>query len=333
MLTPLRKLHDRGRSPVLILAYHRIVDPGDVAAYPLDLGIISATPAEFEAQLRMLCAHANPVSLEQVADATAGRGTLPERAVAVTFDDGFSDTFDTAFPLLQQYRVPATVFVSTGHIESPEPYWFEFSAHLMLRIAPRSIVIDEYPAGLPHGDDIAARRDSIASVHRLLKSCDRVRRRELVVEWRTRFAAQLDEHALALGRSITRSQIEQMARAGVSFGSHTISHPNLSLAADPAIERELRDSRVTLEALLDRPVRTLAYPFGVPGTYDSRAMRAARQCGYELAVSYRQGVNWLGQLHPFELRRIGIAPGIPDSQFRVMLALPEWLHPKLDADH
>ena len=59
-------------------------------------------------------------------------------------------------------------------------------------------------------------------------------------------------------------------------------------------------------------------------------MRIARNCGYELAVSYRQGVNWLGALQAIELRRIGIAPGITASQFRVMLALPGWLHPNFD---
>ncbi len=331
-LTPLRRLHDRGRHPVLVLAYHRITDPGDPAAYPLDLDIISATPTEFEAQLRMLGEQANPVSLEQIADAVAGRGTLPERPVAVTFDDGFSDTFEVAFPLLQRHRVPATVFVSTGHIESPEPYWFEFAAHLMLRIPPRALVLDECPAGLPHAADIAARRESIHRLHRVLKACDATRRRALVEQWRQRFAADLDERALALGRSITRAQIEEMARAGISFGSHTISHPNLSLASDAAIELELRGSKSALEAILGRRVRTLAYPFGVPGTYDPRAIRIARECGYELAVSFRQGVNWLGGLQPLELRRIGIAAGMPGSQFRVMTALPNWLHPNFD-DH
>ena len=58
-------------------------------------------------------------------------------------------------------------------------------------------------------------------------------------------------------------------------------------------------------------------------------MSTARACGYELAVSYRQGVNWCGALAAMELRRIGISRGITPEQFRVMLALPGWLHPRL----
>jgi peptidoglycan/xylan/chitin deacetylase (PgdA/CDA1 family) len=332
-LAPLRSLHDRGRVPALILAYHRIVATAADAPYPLDRGLISATPEEFEMQLLALREFSNPVSLDQVADAVTHGRTLPERAVAVTFDDGFSDTFEIAFPLLRRHEIPATVFVSTGHVESLEPFWFELTAHLMLRIPPRSIVMDGCAGGLPSGDDEAARRDSIATVHRLLKACDNTRRGELVEEWRRRFAACIDASVVELGRSITRPQIEQMARNGISFGSHTISHPNLFLASDDAITHELQGSKSALETLLHAPVRCLAYPFGVPGTYDARAMRIARECGYELALSYRQGVNWLGALQPYELRRIGIGPGISPAQFRAMIALPEWLHPKLDAHH
>jgi hypothetical protein len=62
-------------------------------------------------------------------------------------------------------------------------------------------------------------------------------------------------------------------------------------------------------------------------------MTAARACGYELAASFRQGVNWLGTLEAMELRRIGIGRGVTAAQFRAMLALPAWLHPKLRHDH
>jgi len=332
-LAPLRWLHERGRTPALILAYHRIVETSGTTAYPLDLGLVSATPEQFDAQMRALRDYANPVSLDQIADAVTQGSTLPERAVAVTFDDGFSDTFETAFPLLSRHEIPATIFVSTGYIDSLEPLWFELTAHLMLRIPPRSIVMKGCASGLPTADDETARRESIATLHRLLKACDNARRGELVDEWRRRFAAQIDARAMELGRSIARPQIEEMARHGISFGSHTISHPNLFLASDETIEHELRDSKAALEALLGRSVRCLAYPFGVPGTYDARAMRIARNCGYELAVSYRQGVNWLGALQSLELRRIGIGPGITAPQFQVMLALPDWLHPHFDAGH
>jgi peptidoglycan/xylan/chitin deacetylase (PgdA/CDA1 family) len=333
VLSGLRALHDRGRTPVLILAYHRISSVEESQNYPLDLGLISATRDEFDSQMRAVREFANPVSLDTIADALTRGGTLPDRAVAVTFDDGFRDTFEVAFPVLRHHGVPATVFVSTDLVESNEPFWFEITAHLMLRIPPHAMTCAECPEGLPSADDPAARRESIGILHRLLKTCPNARRRALVDQWRVQFADLVDAHAEELSRPITRGQILEMARNGVEFGSHTVSHPNLALAATEVVERELRDSKSHLERLLGRPVRALAYPFGTPDTYDARALASARACGYQLAVSFRQGVNWLGALEAMELRRIGISAGVTAAQFRVMLALPAWLHPKLRDDH
>ncbi|MEJ0084615.1 MAG: polysaccharide deacetylase family protein [Pseudomonadota bacterium] len=333
LLGGLRRLHDRGRTPALILAYHRIATVEDPQDYPLDLGLISATRDEFDGQMRALREFANPVSLDTIADAVTHHRTLPERAVAVTFDDGFRDTFEVAFPVLERHGIPATVFVSTDLVESGEPFWFEITAHLMLRVAPRAVVFDECPEGLPAAGDPAARRAAIATLHRILKTCANTRRRVLVEEWRARFASLLDADAVELSRPVTKQQILAMSHAGVAFGSHTVSHPNLALASDDVIERELSGSKSYLEDLLARPVRALAYPFGTPDTYDARVLKSARACGYELAVSFRQGVNWLGALDAMELKRIGIGPGVSAAQFRVMLALPAWLHPKLRGDH
>jgi peptidoglycan/xylan/chitin deacetylase (PgdA/CDA1 family) len=333
ILPGLRALHDRGRRPVLILAYHRIVSVDEPQTYPLDLGLISATRDEFDSQMRAVREFANPVSLDTIADAVTHGRTLPDRAVAVTFDDGFCDTFGTAYPVLKRHAIPATVFVSTDIIESNEPFWFEITAHLMLRVPPRAIAFDECPEGLPSAGDPAARRESIGRLHRVLKACANPRRRALVDEWRVRFAHLIDARADELSRPIVKTQMLEMARNGIDFGSHTVSHPNLVLESTDVIGRELRDSRAYLERLLERPVRSLAYPFGTPDTYDARVMTAARACGYELAASFRQGVNWLGSLEAMELRRIGIDPGVTAAQFRAMLALPSWLHPNLSHDH
>jgi peptidoglycan/xylan/chitin deacetylase (PgdA/CDA1 family) len=328
----LRKLHDRGRTPVPVLAYHRIATIEQPDAYPLDLGLVSATAREFDQQMRLLREFANPVSLDDIADAVTHGRTLPDRPVAVTFDDGFSDTFDVAFPILRRHGIPATIFVSTNLVESPEPFWFEITAHLMLRVPAGSIRIDGSPA-LPTADGVAERRQSIAILHGLLKHCSNSRRSQLLDEWQARYATSIDANARELSRSVSREQVREMAAGGVSFGSHTMSHPNLALATTDSVQAELRGSKAWLEEMLGRPVRSLAYPFGTPDTYDARALSIARACGYELAMSFRQGINWLGSLDAMELRRIGISPGVTANQFRAMLALGGWLHPNLSDDH
>lgn len=314
-----------------MLAYHRIVADYDEASYPLDLGLVSATPEEFEWQMRMLRERTTPISLTEVARRLAAGEPLPPGAAAVTFDDGFCDTHTTAFPILRRYQIPATVFVTTSYAESGEPFWFETSAHLMLRIQPGAVSVGSSPA-LPLGNSIADRRASIKLIHQALKTCGNPERSRLLHGWQAAHAATTDPTAYQLSRPISWAEIREMSAAGIEFGSHTVTHPNLALASDEQLEFELRQSKATIEDKLQQQVVALAYPFGTPMTYSRRVMDCARSAGYEMAASYRQGVNWLEAIEPFELQRLGMSPGVSPEEFAAMLALPEWLKPRLADD-
>jgi len=325
LVAPLQAMHDRGRQTLTVLAYHRIAPLDDAARYPLDIDLISASPEDFDAQMRYLREHQHPVSLDQIIEHLNGGTPLPPRAVAVTFDDGFRDTFRHAFPALRAHRIPACVFVTTGCVDSGEPFWFELTAHLMMRIAPHSIRLPALAEGLPSGDDLAHRRLSIKTLHAALKMIPDADRAALVKEWAARFRTDIDPSIIELSHPITWDEIEAMSHAGIAFGSHTLTHPNLTQLTDEALRRELVESRRILSARIGQTVRTIAYPFGTPGTYDERVMRHAAQAGYELGVSYIAGTNWPDDLRRFELRRKGVSFWMSLDYFRTQLALPEWV--------
>lgn len=90
---------------VCILLYHSISDSDD----PLAIA-----PKDFEKQLRILRHVANPVPLSDIVGHINGQKNIPDRSVAVTFDDGYRDVITEALPLLKKYQVPATIFVSLG---------------------------------------------------------------------------------------------------------------------------------------------------------------------------------------------------------------------------
>ena len=104
---------------VIVLLYHRIAP----STLPFELPAI--TPEEFENQMRYLQGHSQVISLRVFGDALQnGFDRLPAKQgkpfVVVTFDDGYQDNFDFAFPLLKKYHTPATFFIATGFIENPE---------------------------------------------------------------------------------------------------------------------------------------------------------------------------------------------------------------------
>ena len=325
LVRALRPVHDRGRTSLTVLAYHRVVPTAAPESYPFDLELISATPAEFEWQMDYIRQNMNPVSLRQVIAHLNGGPALPPRAVAVTFDDGFDDTYHQAFPIMRRYGVCAAVFVTTGNLDSREPFWFELTAYLMMHVPPGAIRIAEHPHLLPYGPAPRERRRSLQHLLAVLKNLPESRRSALIREWTGRFAGEIDPATARLSRPLAWSEVREMAAAGIEFGSHTVTHPNLARLSEADVTWELAESKRVLEENLKHEVSTLAYPIGTRRAYDDRVVQCARRCGYHLAVSYVSGVNWLDSVNRFELRRHGIGMRTTRSYFRALTTLPGWI--------
>jgi peptidoglycan/xylan/chitin deacetylase (PgdA/CDA1 family) len=325
LLRPLKLLHDRRRIGLTVLAYHRVVPLNTDGPYPLDVELISATPEGFAWQMDYIRHNMNPVSLGQVLERLDTGEPLPPNAVAVTFDDGFNDTYSRAFPILRRHAIPATVFVTTGYVDTREPFWFELVAQIVMRVAPRSITLPESPHALPRGTSQAQRRHCLQTLLTILKALPDERRTELLAEWRERFAPLIDPSITNLGRPLSWQEIGEMSGAGIEFGAHTVTHPNLTTVSDEALAWELAESKRVLEERLGRSIRTLAYPIGTHCAYDARVMEAARNCGFGLAASYVSGANWQGHLTAFELHRQHVGLHCTPSYFRALVNLPGWL--------
>ena len=109
----------------MILIYHRVAEAN------VDPWALNVSPAHFAQQLQVLNTIANPVSLRDLLSAKSDR-ELPPRPVCITFDDGYADNLYAARPALEAYRVPATVYITTGYLGVPENLWWDELAKLVL---------------------------------------------------------------------------------------------------------------------------------------------------------------------------------------------------------
>ncbi len=101
----------------LILCYHGVKDE-------VDSGLRPTTVADFRRQMRFLSQAYTPISLPQLVQHLQDAAPFPPRAVAVTLDDGYRDNYENAYPLLQEYRIPATIFLATRFLGTGEiPPW------------------------------------------------------------------------------------------------------------------------------------------------------------------------------------------------------------------
>jgi peptidoglycan/xylan/chitin deacetylase (PgdA/CDA1 family) len=110
---------------------------------------------------------------------------------------------------------------------------------------------------------------------------------------------------------MTWDQARALVAAGMSVGSHGVTHRALSRLPEDEQRAELVDSKRLLESEVGREVSALAYPYGWPGAYDATTGRLARDAGYRAAFTAHEGVNLPGPTDPFALRRLGV--GFADS--------------------
>jgi len=101
-----------------ILAYHRVAELRDTPA--VDSRTVSATPEGFAKQMKHLARFYRVVSMPEVLEAVEKGRSLPKRAVLITFDDAYADFTEIAWPILKQFRFPATMFVPTAYANQPE---------------------------------------------------------------------------------------------------------------------------------------------------------------------------------------------------------------------
>ena len=166
---------------------------------------------------------------------------------------------------------------------------------------------------------MSSRRAAAERLLAILKKLPDPARLEVLQQLERLVAAPLGaehEHSGAL----TWAQVREMSTAGIEFGSHTVSHPVLSVLDDATLEHELVDSRGVIEARTGKACRILAYPIGATAP---RVEAAARQAGYKLGIGYQSGTNRLDRLEPFAIRRLHVERYLSRAYFQSMLALPQ----------
>jgi peptidoglycan/xylan/chitin deacetylase (PgdA/CDA1 family) len=225
-----------------------------------------------------------------------GDGTLPPRAVCITFDDGYADNLTVAAPILKRLAIPATVFVAGGYLDG-KSMWNDRLCEAIRRVPGDTIDLTEYGCGVHLLGDPAERAKVVRHLQGLLKYCPPEHREAVATDLAACFAPQMRSPML------TRAQVRELRDQGVEIGGHTVTHPILARIEDPAAYREIAENKEDLEGLLGERVRFFAYPNGKPDLDFAAAHgRMARAIGYEAAVTTRPGVSTVAT-DPFGLPR------------------------------
>jgi peptidoglycan/xylan/chitin deacetylase (PgdA/CDA1 family) len=271
-------LGTRGKQRLSILIFHRVL-PGHDPLRPDE-----PTVEEFDWQMRLLRKHFNPMPLAEGVDRLQS-GDLPDNAICVTFDDGYADNERYAMPILKKYRVPATVFVSTGFLNGGR-MWNDTIIEVVRHFRQPSLDLRDIGLGCYTMGSNAQRRDAIASIIQEIRHRDPSVRRNLTTE--------IEKHGSMLPNDLMMSdqQVCSLVRNDIAVGAHTVTHPILASISSEIARREIQDSKVYLEELVQLPVDVFAYPNGRPDTdYRPEHRDMVKELGFKAAVSTHWGVG------------------------------------------
>lgn len=322
VLWPLRRLCHPLRHDLRILAYHRILDVPDPARFDFDLELVSASPDAFRRQMQLLKRRFHPVALGEVVAALRSGRALPRNAVAVTFDDGYDDNYRLAFPILREVGVPATFFVSTGHVDSGKPFAYDWLVHMMLTTASSVMELPEFGVREALPADRQVRRGLAAKLLDRMKSLDDAAQSALIARLESDWRMPRDAVRHPDCTPVSWDQLREMHAAGFEIGSHGVDHRMLSKLEPADLEAELNQSRSALELELGAPAELLAYPVGGERAFDERVIAAAAAAGYALACTYICGITREPAADRYALRRLPVERQMGLGWFAAMLALP-----------
>lgn len=294
--------HSRG---LTVLTYHRVPSTPDlddslkVSANVLDL------------QMKFLRENYLILKPSEIAEIIRNKGEFPPKSCLVTFDDGWKDNYENAYPILKKHDIPALIFLSTGLIGTSRVFWHEQISDLTKRIPSlgNHDFLDKISSRLPEPvikrileiTQADGSRKGLLIHHFIifLKQFDVDFNEALADALRTAFDIKLstNDHAM-----LSWDNVSEMANNGIYFGSHTVSHELLDRLPDERVVFELIESKKCIEERLKVPVEFLSYP---NGNYTPRTTELAREAGYIGAFTCIGGSN-ADSLFVHELKRLHI---------------------------
>lgn len=262
-----------------ILMYHRIVDPESLD-YPVEPGMF-VRPRTFEMHLQELQRDWDVIELDQLVERVLKNDFCDRPLVSITFDDGWLDNYQHAFPLLRAADLPATIFLATEFIDSDRYFWSD-----RLQMALLSVSHDDLKSAFDTQPDTEGLRKIFEAAESAFRS--RGTQRDFLTALDTllnRVKSLDDDQRLALVDAIdppskhgtrTRAflnwqEIEEMAAHRIRFGSHTHQHRYLAANSPVAFTTDLLLSVQALRSHTPDPSRVFCYP----GGYYSEASQAA----------------------------------------------------------
>ena len=283
-----RPFHYLNRNALLILTYHRFSENG---------GTHSVSRKKFSEHLAYLKKHSNVITLDDAISAHANQDSLPANSVVITIDDGYGDAYEVAAPVLDEFKMPATIYVITGFLNGSIWLWTDLMRFLIKETGATKLSVGEEAIERIAGSGELEFADR---VNTRLKTLDDSRKWEEIKRIFDEFGLDVPSAPTTEYAPLSWNQAREMDSAGIAVECHTVNHPILPNVGIEVVRKELGESKLEIESQIGKECRHFCYP---NGSFGDREAEIAKEVGFVTAVTTNYGFVD-SNADPFRLKRI-----------------------------
>lgn len=284
------------KSKALVLIYHRVINLSN------DPQELSVSLENFEKQMILLKSKYKIKPLQTlISDLKMKK--LTNKTISITFDDGYSDNYLYALPILEKLQIPATFFVSTNYIGKNDEYWWDKLEAIILlnNILPDKLELQIGDKNFKWNNCNKIKNEIYFELLNLLKQnsfevITNVINQLLIwagnnTEIRRDFRPMSNEELIKLSNS-----------KFVEIGAHTLNHCVLSKENHETQKKEIEGSKKFLEKLIQRKINSFSYPFGEFEHYTKLTTHFVKFSGFNCGISNNQNLV-LTNINSYEIPR------------------------------
>jgi peptidoglycan/xylan/chitin deacetylase (PgdA/CDA1 family) len=308
---------------ICFITYHSISQPSSAFPEILELNV---KPSIFEDHMKYLSRYYNPISMSYAEQILSGDAKPIKNAVVVSFDDGYKDNLSNALPILKKYNIPATIFLTSGLINTDRRLWLielyldifrtkvnlvevETSNGAVKIVIPLDGINDKYNAMLRLRDYLKnikseVREKTLENLHFQLRQNH----------------SNYDTDHLTM---LSWQDVLKLKKEGISFGSHTVNHLSLESETEDSVNWEAKESKRIIEDRIQSEITAFAYPGNAGKGFTENTKNIIQKAGYKSSYLFSTGksFNKVG-CDLFELNRGEVLGSTPELAGEISVLLP-----------
>ncbi len=263
------------KNNIVMICYHR------VGPYKNKSPILLSA-FEFEKQCVHLMKSYKIIPLSELIQNILENKPIKKKSAVITFDDGYKDNYNHAFPILKKYKIPATIFLTSGHIGTDNLFWFDKIEYVLCHTKLKDIELDYF--GKISLNKQENRWRTIFDIKEKLKQIPEENKNKFIENIVDLSDVDIPKN---IGKETILSwdEVKAMNEFGIDFGSHSVTHPILKNMCLKDIKYEINWSKKTIESHLGQPIYSFSYPNGKVNDFNDQIISILKNAGFKCAVT------------------------------------------------